>query len=265
MKIFVGGTSADIRPYREKVYEVFAAVPLETMENFESSELPVRELCMERVRACSHYLLIIGGRYGWVPPESERGLSITELEYECARELGLPMRIYVLQPGPDHVPPEGDDQEMLTRFKQRVQDAHTTRPFHDLTEFSEVLVRSTRDWYAEAHLLALGSTRMRTLHSAVQAGTVQVPVPQAVVQADRMQVVAPDDTPHFDRLPFGRIEPGKELALFQESEFLEQLRARLSPAAVERLGEDFFAKGTADAAALFGLTRGGGGDEDSSD
>lgn len=79
----------------------------------------------------------------------------------------------------------------------------------------------------------------------------------------RKLVLAPDDTPHFDRLPFVRIEPGQELVLFQESEFLEQLKARLSPAAVERLGEAFFANGTADAAGLFGLTRGGGGDEDS--
>lgn len=81
----------------------------------------------------------------------------------------------------------------------------------------------------------------------------------------RKLVLAPDDTPHFDRLPFVRIRPGKELALFQESEFLEQLKARLSPAAAARLGESFFAKGTEDAAALFGLTRGGGGDEDSGD
>ena len=191
MKIFVGGTNMDIRPYREKVYEVFAAVPLETMENFESSELSVRELCMERVRACTHYLLILGGRYGWVPPESERGLSITELEYECALELGLPMRIYILQTGPDHVPPEGDDQEKLARFKQRVQDAHTARPFRDAAEFGEVLVRSTREWYVEAQRLATGSAGVQAAQAVIQAGTAQIHTPQTVVQAGVAQVHTP--------------------------------------------------------------------------
>ena len=81
----------------------------------------------------------------------------------------------------------------------------------------------------------------------------------------RKLVLAPDDSPHFDRLPFVRIKPGKELALFQEGAFLEQLKARLSPAAAARLGESFFAKGTEDAAALFGLTGGVRRDEDSGD
>jgi Domain of unknown function (DUF4062) len=167
-------------------------VPLETMENFESSELSVTELCRERVRACTHYLLIIGGGYGWVPPESENGLSITELEYECALELGLPMRIYFLQPGPVHVPPEGDDQEKLERFKQRVQDTHTARPFRDATEFGEVLVRSTRDWYAEAQLLVHGLTEVRSLQAAtVQAGTLHVQAPQAAALAGTAQIQWP--------------------------------------------------------------------------
>ena len=81
----------------------------------------------------------------------------------------------------------------------------------------------------------------------------------------RKLVLAPDDAPLFDRLPFQRIEPGQEVALFQEAEFLEQLKRRLSPAAAARLGEAFFAHGTKDAAALFGLTRGGEPHEDSGD
>lgn len=52
----------------------------------------VRQGCLADVRACEAYVLILGYRYGFVPPdENPDGLSITELEYRTAIEEGLPI------------------------------------------------------------------------------------------------------------------------------------------------------------------------------
>jgi hypothetical protein len=53
-------------------------------------------------------------------------------------------------------------------------------------------VRSTRDWYAEAQLLTLGSAGVWALQAAaLQAGTVQVQAPQAAVPAGTAQMQWP--------------------------------------------------------------------------
>ena len=51
----------------------------------------VRDSCLEDVGTCDLYVLIVGHRYGFQPPEDNpEGLSITHLEFRRAGECGIP-------------------------------------------------------------------------------------------------------------------------------------------------------------------------------
>ena len=51
----------------------------------------VRDSCLDDVAACDLYVLIVGHRYGFQPPQDNpEGLSITQLEFRRAGECGIP-------------------------------------------------------------------------------------------------------------------------------------------------------------------------------
>ena len=51
----------------------------------------VRESCLDDVAACDLYVLILGHRYGFQPPDDNpESLSITRLEFRRAGECGIP-------------------------------------------------------------------------------------------------------------------------------------------------------------------------------
>ncbi len=72
----------------------------------QDSALPggtVIESSLRKVREGAAYVGIIGMRYGEVPDSAEHnpdGLSLTELEFREARDLGRPILLFIM--GPDH-------------------------------------------------------------------------------------------------------------------------------------------------------------------
>lgn len=97
------------------------------MEKFvASNEVPLEE-CLRQLRESDLVVLLLGGRYGSLDPET--GLSITELEYRTARDLGLPVLVFfkVSEDGRWHS--EEEDPERRAKheaFKQLI-DAEKTR------------------------------------------------------------------------------------------------------------------------------------------
>src|ERR1700728_90860 len=68
---------------------------LSEMDSFPiSPELTTIENCKTRVREDADiFLLIVGGRYGFL--EKDTGKSVTNLEYETARAKGIPVYVFV--------------------------------------------------------------------------------------------------------------------------------------------------------------------------
>ncbi len=83
------------------------------MSHWSASAMPPAEVCRQRLGECDIYVGIIGFRYGSPVPE-EPELSYTELEFEQALHLGLPVLIFLLHdegkeraelaPSDQHVP-----------------------------------------------------------------------------------------------------------------------------------------------------------------
>ncbi len=96
LKVFVSSTWTDLQPEREAVERALhrlGGVSFKGMEYFGSRPETPKETCLAEVANSDLYLGIFAHRYGSIDPET--GLSMTELEYRKAEELGKPSYIYL--------------------------------------------------------------------------------------------------------------------------------------------------------------------------
>lgn len=146
--VFIGGTYKDIKDFRQAAHDSLRRrATVETMKDFPTAEKAPPELCRQRLERCTHYLLIIGLRYGWIPPGYD--LSITELEYGWAKTLGLPMKIYIYEPCNNCEITDHENKDKLEQFKARVRLEHSPRNFKDLADLKYLLELTLRDWFEE--------------------------------------------------------------------------------------------------------------------
>jgi hypothetical protein len=68
------------------------------MADFPAADLPVAELCRQRVRPCDVYVGVLGTRYG-TPVRDLPEVSYIELGFDTATEAGLERLVFVLDAG----------------------------------------------------------------------------------------------------------------------------------------------------------------------
>ena len=62
------------------------------MERISSNPNPPKEVCLANLRNCNAVILILGEKYGSIDPEEK--ISVTEIEYNEARSLHLPVFVF---------------------------------------------------------------------------------------------------------------------------------------------------------------------------
>ena len=95
-QVFVSSTYADLKEERRKILDVLLmadCIPA-GMEAFVASDTEQFEVIKKVIELCDYYVLIIGKRYGSI--NSSTGLSYTEMEYEYAKGLGIPVLVFAL-------------------------------------------------------------------------------------------------------------------------------------------------------------------------
>lgn len=95
-QIFVSSTFTDLIAERQSAVEAILKaghIPA-GMELFTSSNKSQWEVIKRWINESDIYMLILGGRYGSIEPES--GKSYTQLEYEYAQEIGKPLFAVVM-------------------------------------------------------------------------------------------------------------------------------------------------------------------------
>lgn len=127
--IFVSSTYEDLKEYREEVQKVLIRMEtvIKGMELFGSTpNTPLNE-CMKNLKESKVYIGIIAERYGSV--DEETGKSYTQLEYEEAKRLGLPILIYFLdsnkQPILSKFVDQGEKYKKLIQFKEELSKKYT--------------------------------------------------------------------------------------------------------------------------------------------
>ncbi|MFX1536944.1 MAG: DUF4062 domain-containing protein, partial [Promethearchaeota archaeon] len=124
MKVFLSSTSKDLKPYRKRVTEALERLGTQADRMEVWSALPEEPLqaCLRKVEECDLFVGIYAHRYGYIPPNEE--YSITELEYEHAKNLGKPQFCFLVDETmkwpAEHIEGEPGKSKLAT-FKARMQ------------------------------------------------------------------------------------------------------------------------------------------------
>ena len=90
-KVYVSSTIADLTEERRAVLDWLRLARHQAVDSYLPDSDTVRDSCLDDVGMCDLYVLILGHRYGFQPPQSNpEGLSITHLEFRRAGECGIP-------------------------------------------------------------------------------------------------------------------------------------------------------------------------------
>ena len=90
-KVYVSSTIIDLQPERAAVLDWLRLARHQAVDSYLPDSDTVRDSCLKDVGTCDLYVLILGHRYGFQPPEDNpEGLSITQLEFRRAGECGIP-------------------------------------------------------------------------------------------------------------------------------------------------------------------------------
>lgn len=112
------------------------------MELFPASDDTQWELIKRVIEESDYYLVIVGGRYGSLGPT---GKSFTEMEYDYAAKIGIPVLGFVRQ-DPENIPSKfveksEESQKMLESFRNKVL-SRTCRHFIEPKDLGMAVLKS---------------------------------------------------------------------------------------------------------------------------
>lgn len=100
-RVFISSTIQDLRSARDSAEQVLKDLEIfepRRVENLPAIDQPSRVVCYEEVRNADAIVLLIGTRYGFIPPEQNpEGLSVTHMEYREARKRKKHVFAFVLR------------------------------------------------------------------------------------------------------------------------------------------------------------------------
>jgi hypothetical protein len=101
-KVYVSSSIADLKQERQAVLDWLRAARHQAVDSYLPDSDTVRDSCLEDIGGCDLYVLILGHRYGFQPPQdNHEGLSITHLEFRRAGECSIPRITLVRTSIPD--------------------------------------------------------------------------------------------------------------------------------------------------------------------
>lgn len=150
-QVFVSSTYQDLIEERQKVIEALISkncFPV-GMEYFPAANEEQFAVIKKLIDRCDYYILILGGRYGSIEPNS--GKSYTQLEYEYALEKNIPIAAFyhnnIGQLTSDKVEKTENGRTKLQEFKTLVQ-SKLCKPWSESYELA-FKVNSTLDFMFE--------------------------------------------------------------------------------------------------------------------
>src|SRR5882724_5991768 len=187
-KVYVSSTIADLTAERRAVLDWLRLARHQAVDSYLPDSDTVRDSCIADIAACDLYVLILGYRYGFQPPDNNpEGLSITQLEFRRAGECGIP-RVALLRTSiPDvSLSDLADSQRMALVSAFRDEVARSVRPaqFSDLKGLIQELSTGI------PHELDKQAKRDEPPTSQVAAGRVLRLAPRPVFLAGREELLA---------------------------------------------------------------------------
>lgn len=129
-QVFISSTFADLEEERKEVMEAILNLDCfpAGMEMFPAADIEQFEYIKTVIDQSDYYILIIAGRYGSL---AEDGSSYTEKEYEYAREMGIPVLVFIKK-DIENIPlnKTDNDQELrkkLIEFRNKVMESRLAK------------------------------------------------------------------------------------------------------------------------------------------
>lgn len=137
-KIFISSSYLDLIQERNESIDTVDRISdakAIAMERFSADPNPTKHVCLENLEKCDAVILILGFKYGSI--DSEENLSLTEIEYNTAKALNLPIFVFIKTNDRDNWEPDEKDEknELLISFKKRLDkviDRETFKEVHEL-------------------------------------------------------------------------------------------------------------------------------------
>ncbi len=205
-QVFVSSTFEDLKEERNKVIQAllnFDCIPC-GMEYFPAADEDAWH-CIERlVPECDYYVIILGGKYGSIPPKKEK--SYTHMEYELAVKHGVPV-IALLHRDPAKLPADRCEdiparRKKLTRFRTQVQrkvcrywDSADQLPGELLPSLRDQQNRFPRTGWVRADVIAddEAKTQIIKLQKKVESQATQLAEFKEKESADEKELACGDD------------------------------------------------------------------------
>ncbi|MEO5682741.1 MAG: DUF4062 domain-containing protein [Chitinophagaceae bacterium] len=162
-KVYISSTYRDLKEHRKQVIDFFGKKTIKenfdllSMEGYVADDTVPAMECIEDVKECDVYILIIANRYGFIPTENNADeISVTEMEYNTAQ--ADPQRtvlaFFADEKDPQFTADSDADEALRTKkknkllaFKNKVRDATLTHPepfvssYHLTLQIAESLMR----------------------------------------------------------------------------------------------------------------------------
>lgn len=145
-RVFISSTSYDLKEYRQVAIETcikLGSLPI-AMEFFESTDEDAVDGSKKKLSKADIYIGILAHRYGYIPTNGDK--SVTEIEYDYARELGLPCLMFVVDPNTlwkiEHVDTDLPNKDCLKNLKQRIMKESIVNFFSSPEDFQAKLALS---------------------------------------------------------------------------------------------------------------------------
>lgn len=101
MKFFISSTFIDLKDIRQVAINMINSLigtgtgTIEAMEFFDANEAPSVDVCLNKIHESDLVIGIYGNRYGTIVVDDPGGRSMTEIEFDQAKMLGIPVLSFV--------------------------------------------------------------------------------------------------------------------------------------------------------------------------
>lgn len=159
-RIYVSSTYSDLEQYRKAVHDVLLRMGHDVvgMEVLIAGDQTSVEVAMSAVANSDIYIGIIAWRYGYIPSDDNpESLSIVELEYRQARQLGLPILLFLVDEEEawpnehfDAVTGEGEKEARIDAFRRQLMEEHIVSMFTTPDNLTGLVAAAVSNYLAQS-------------------------------------------------------------------------------------------------------------------
>jgi hypothetical protein len=170
MRAYLSSSFSDLGAYRTRASRALRNLQIEVvgMEDYAAADARPLDKCLADVAATDLYVGLFAFRYGYVPEEDNPdGLSITELEYQCAVNLNKPRLVFLVpdkvkwdRDFEDRITGDGDNGHRISTLREQLKKDRMAGWFQTPEQLAEEVSASASAWLVERNqITVLDSSR----------------------------------------------------------------------------------------------------------